>query len=94
MKKMFHLMLAALTVILLLPTTAHAACVPLPISSAAQENVCYIETVITDTVPDTQTINAFFSSQTITKTKTTYCKNAKIHHQADASGGFIYPYEK
>lgn len=76
MKKIFHVMLAALAIISLSPATAHAAGAPAPVSSAEYEHVCYIETVITDTIPDSNTVNALSRSQTITKTKTNYYKNA------------------
>lgn len=76
MKKMFQVILTALIVISLSPATVHASSSPAQDSSILYENGYYIETIITEAEPPAQISMFAAASETITRTKTTYVKDA------------------
>ena len=76
MKKIFQAILVSFILLLLSPCMAHAAANPSYMSTAVEENGYYIETIITDATPNNQTIFMYAASNSTTKTKTTYIKDA------------------
>lgn len=76
MKKIFSVVLATITLTLLLPTAVYASGDSATISSSLYVNGYYIETVIADATPDGLLPMVTNASNTVTKTKTTYIKDA------------------
>lgn len=74
MKKIFQVILVSFILSILSPCTTYAATSPSHVSS--DEKGYYIETIITDAIPDNQSISMYATSNSITKTKTTYIKDA------------------